>query len=199
MTSSISSSLLGGVFIVSAVACFIGGVDRGVSSTAFMPADVTSSSIAGDRSSETGRVSVADLAISKDLITLKELPAFEPREAVAPAIGRFSARDLSTIYFDPSPLTNVELPVWNVFRVGAGFHDVSKFRKAPTHNTDKPTAPSVTEKLPVGCDPMVSPVANRALARIPVSCISSNEHVRGDRKLASGIVPIPEAGRFAIV
>lgn len=182
MMPSISSSLLGGVVVFSAVAGLVGGVDRGVSSTVFMPADAAGYSIAVAPLTDAGRVSVADLALSSGSAVARV--AFAAPQGAA---EHFSAQDVSKLYFDPNPLTNVELPVWNVFRVGAQFQYVSKFKKAPAHAVDKPKAPSITEneKLPVGCDPMVSPVANRVLARIPVSCVSSNEYVRGDRKFAA--------------
>jgi hypothetical protein len=167
MMPSISSSLLGGVVVFSAVAGLIGGVDRGVSSTVFLPADTASYSIAAAPLADAGRVSVADLAFSAGPAASRAV--FSTPQGTA---EHFSAKDVSKLYFDPSPLTNVELPVWNVFRVGAQFQHVSKFKKAPAHAVDKPTAPSITERLPVGCDPMVSPVANRMLARIPVSCVS---------------------------
>lgn len=174
---SISSSVLGGVFVLSAMAGFA-GVDRGVSSTAFMPADTARYSIASEALPPAGRASIADLAFLADPALSQ--PVFSGGDvAAAPS----AVEDMSQIYFDPHPLTNVELPVWNVFRVGAQFQHVSKFKKAPAHGGDKSRMSPVTEKLPVGCDPMVSPVANRVLARIPVSCVSSND--RADRKLAS--------------
>jgi hypothetical protein len=177
MMPSISSSVLGGVFVLSAMACFA-GVDRGVSSTVFMPADAARYSIAADNLPPAGRASIADLAFLADPALAQ--PVFSGGDVAATPSG---SEDMSRIYFDPHPLTNVELPVWNVFRVGAQFQHLSKFKKAPTHHGDRSKMPPITEKLPVGCDPMVSPVANRVLAQIPISCVSSND--RADRKLAS--------------
>jgi hypothetical protein len=165
MMPSISSSVLGGVFIFSAFAGLVGGVDRGVSSTVFMPADATRYSIASKDLPPAGHVAIADLAFLAG--PAPQQPVFSGGDVPT----RPGVNDMSQVYFDPNPLTNVELPVWNVFRVGVGFQHVSKFRKAPAP-AGKHKAPVVTEKLPVGCDPMVSPVANRVLAQIPVSCVS---------------------------
>ena len=178
------SSLLGGAFLFSAMTCFVSGFDRGVSGMVSTPAvtDVADAAVvAADRPSFADR-----FAASSALVDDAHAPQ-RAKAAVRVASG-ISDRYPGRIYFDPNPLVNTTAPVFNVFRPGGGLPDVGGFTTAPDDHADEPAAsesPVARDALPFGCEPMVSPFANRQAARVPINCLSSNERGDPERMLAS--------------
>jgi hypothetical protein len=87
---------------------------------------------------------------------------------------------VTKIFFDATPLTNIDVPVFNVFRKGANTFWPVQILDQPKWHKPK-SDPDAMSKLPPGCESSISSVASRDLSTVPVVCLTSRD---GDVRFA---------------
>lgn len=83
--------------------------------------------------------------------------------------------NFNRIYFDAEPLTNIAVPVLNVFRPGVVSFGAAKFLRNTTQQ-DSERRPIEPAKTPAGCEPPISVNSAQASAARHIGCAEETAH-----------------------